>query len=93
MARKDEDKNIAFIIPQNYRESNVTGNGIPWRNVAEGVVLAGIVAVIVCLIPMKISTKIVVGVILGGILMLLAIRGHNNCSLSEYLIDFIKFKL
>ena len=38
MARKDEDKELDYIIPKNFKETNVTPNGIPYRNIVEAVI-------------------------------------------------------
>lgn len=92
MARKDEDKNLEFIIPANFKENNVTANGIPYRNVAEAVVLVGLVVLILWFIPIPLNIKIIVGVVIGALLGIFALKGINRCSLSEYLIYMIKFK-
>lgn len=95
MARKDEDKELDYIIPKNFKETNVTPNGIPYRNIAEAAILVGIVFGILWLIPndaVPIKIKVIVGALIGGPLGILGVTGINKCSLSEYLLYVIRFK-
>ena len=95
MARKDEDKELEYIIPQNFKENNVTANGISYRNIVEAVILVGIVVLILWIIPsesLALKYKIIIGAVIGGPLGFLGITGINKCSLSEYLIYVIRFK-
>lgn len=95
MARKDEDKNLDYIIPKNFKETNVTPNGIPYRNIAEAAILVGIVLFILWIIPndaIALKYKVIIGAVIGGPLGILGITGINKCSLSEYLLYVIRFK-
>lgn len=95
MARKDEDKELDYIIPKNFKETNVTPNGIPYRNIVEAVILVGIVVGVLWIIPndaVSLKFKIIIGAVIGGPLGILGITGINKCSLSEYLLYVIRFK-
>ena len=96
MARKDEDINLEFNIPRNYKEKSVTISGLSYRNITEAVILVGIIIAILWFVPsstMSFNTKLVVGLITGIPIGALAVKGINQCSLSEYLTYFIKYKL
>lgn len=93
MARRNEEKNLVYYIPQNYEENAVTISGIKYRNLVEGIILLGIVVAILWFIPIAIKPKITIGIFAGGGLGILGIVGINGSSLSEYIISFIQFKL
>lgn len=93
MARKDDDKQLVYRIPPNFEEKSVTANGIPYRNLVEAVILVGIVVLILWKITIAFKTKCIIGIAVGGPLAVLAIFGINKCSLSEFLLNIIKYKM
>lgn len=94
MARKDENLNITYFIPKNFEEKSVTSNGLSYRNLIEAVVIVGVVVSILWFVPIEnIKVKIIIGIIVGGPLAVFTVFGINKCSVSEYLINFLKFKL
>ena len=94
MARKDDNKEMIFFIPKNFEEKSITISGLSYKNISEALVVVGIVAAILWFIPsLEIKTKIIIGAIIGIPLAAIAVVGINNCSLSEFLINFIKFKI
>lgn len=96
MARKDDDLKLVYHIPKNYEEKSVTISGLSYRNIVEAVILVGIVVAILWVIPSNIMTfnvKLVVGIIIAAPLGILGLFGINQCSLSEFLMNVIKYKL
>lgn len=94
MARKDDNKEMIFFIPKNFEEKSLTMSGLSYKNISEAVVIVGIIAAILWVIPsLEFKTKAMIGAIIGIPLAALAAFGINSCSLSEYLINFIKFKI
>ncbi len=94
MARKDDNKEMIFFIPKNFEDKSITMNGLSYKNISEAVVIVGIIVAILWVIPsLEIKTKAIIGAIIGIPLAAIAAIGINNCSLSEYLINFIKFKI
>jgi hypothetical protein len=93
MARKDDEKKLVYMIPKNFEEKSVTTNGLNYRNIAEAVFLVGIVVIILWKIDISLKTKLITGILVGGPLGVLALIGINKCSLSEFLINIVKFKM
>ena len=59
-------------------------------------VLVGILIGILWIIPsdwLSFNTKLVIGILFGLPIAALSVKGINQCSLSEFLINFIKFKM
>lgn len=93
MARKDDEKKLVYMIPKNFEEKSVTTNGLNYRNIAEAVFLVGIVVIILWQIDIAFKTKLIIGILVGGPIGFLALIGINKCSLSEFIINIVKFKM
>lgn len=94
MKRKDENQNLLYYIPKNFEEKSVTVSGISYRNITEAVIIIGIIAAILWFTPIdSVKVKIIIGIVISLPIGALALFGINQCSLSEYLINFLKFKL
>ena len=94
MARKDDDKELIFFIPKNYEEKNVTMSGLSYRNIIEALFLAGTVALVMSQISsLTLKSKFIIGLPIAMILGFIGLMGFNNCSLSEFLINFIVYKI
>lgn len=93
MARKDDEKKLVYMIPKNFEEKSVTTNGLNYRNIAEAVFLVGIVVIVLWQVDIAFKTKLIIGILIGGPLGALALIDINKCSLSEFLINIVKFKM
>lgn len=94
MARKDENQELSYYIPKNFEEKSVTTSGLSYRNIIEAVVIVGAIVAILWYVPIEsLKVKIIIGLIFGVPLGAFALFGINRCSLSEYLLNFLKYKL
>lgn len=66
MARKDDNKEMIFFIPKNFEEKSLTMSGLSYKNISEAVVIVGIIAAILWVIPsLEFKTKAMIGAIIG----------------------------
>ena len=97
MARSDEDRELAYYIPQNFKETNVTSSGTPIRNMIEAGVLAmlvgGIMLVVLRLFSASFTITVVLETVSVGLVFFVTMRGFRGYSISEYFANKLKFML
>ena len=93
MAKRTElDELATFFIPDNFiSKGTLFGGMVKTRNFVEGVVLAIAIGYPIFLLPIAIKIKCLLMVIPLG-LLILGIVGVNGGPLSQFLLDFFKFK-
>lgn len=62
------------------------------RNIVEGAVLCFIVCYLICQVNFVTSVKVLFCIIFGGVAFAFSCAGIRNLSLSEYILDKIRFK-
>lgn len=94
MAKKTElDEPAIYYIPNNFiAKGTVLGGTFKTRNVIEAIALLLIIGYPIMSIHMNITIKIVLLCILAVAPAIAALIGVNDGPLSQFLIDFIKFK-
>lgn len=94
MARKTElDEPTIFYIPDNFIvKGTLLGGMLKTRNTIEALIIVLGLGYPICLIPMNLTVKIVILSIVCLPLGVWALIGMNNGPLSQFILDFIKFK-
>lgn len=94
MARKtDLDEPTIFYIPDNFIvKGTLMGGMIKTRNAIEALIVVIGLGYPIFLIPMNLTVKIVILCVTCLPLGIWALVGMNNGPLSQFLLDFIKFK-
>lgn len=94
MAKKTElDEPAVYYIPDNFiTKGTILGGTFKVRNAIEAGVIVGGIAYPVLNIPMNLTVKIVIIAATCIPLGILALIGVNNGPLSQFLLDFFKFK-
>lgn len=94
MAKKTElDEPTVYYIPYNFiAKGTVLGGTFKTRNVIEAIALLLIIGYPIMSIHMNITLKIVLLCVFAVTPAIAALIGVNDGPLSQFLIDFIKFK-
>ncbi len=94
MAKKSElDEPAVYYIPDNFiTKGTILGGTFKVRNAIEAALIVGCIAYPVMNIPMNLTAKIVIIAATCIPLGILALIGVNNGPLSQFLVDFFKFK-
>lgn len=94
MAKKrDLDEPEVYYIPNNFiSKGTVMGGTFKTRNLIEALILVIGIGYPIFLIPMNTTVKIVLITVLCLPLGITALLGVNNGPLSQFIVDFIKFK-
>lgn len=94
MAKKTElDEPAVYYIPSNFiTKGTVLGGTIKTRNLIDAIVILLLIGYPVSMIPMNLTVKIVILACTCLPLAVWAIIGVNDGPLSQFLVDFIKFK-
>lgn len=88
-----DEQSAVYTIPQNFDETLISSWGIRQRNLVEALIGLGVVVLILFLIPMAFKVRIIVFVLTALPWSVLAIKGVNNCSLTEYCGNVIHYSL
>ena len=92
MSRNEHEELDVYIIPPNFIEGGkVFGGMFKIRNAIEAGALGGGTALWIFRLPLSITSKIIVMCIISLPLTIFALIGADGMSLSEYLVNIIKF--
>ena len=85
------EKLEVYIIPDNFEETLMTSGGIKGTNIIEGVICTSVIYLPILLSSMNWKVKAALIILLVGPLAFFFIKGIDNCSLIEYLKNFIRY--
>lgn len=89
-----EEQGEVYVIPDNYEDSIVTSNGWKMRNIIEACVAAAIFVIpVLFMLRIDFKFKIIILVFTALPTAFIFIRGHNNCSLVEFFMDYMRYRL
>ncbi|MEE0991551.1 MAG: hypothetical protein UH542_01035 [Bacteroidales bacterium] len=92
---KNEDEPLVFVIPPNFvAEGRVFGGKLKSRNVVEAGIFLVLGILLVLNVPLwSLMTRTIICMILFVPPAVVALIGVNDGSLSEFIIDALKFRL
>lgn len=79
-----------FLIPDNYND-NSQFVGVPYRNLAEGIIFGGLMVVLTWQIPFIITIKITIALIVFVVNVIIFSIGVRSESMTQFLFATIKF--
>jgi len=91
MAEKGEEKEYVFYIPPNFTQKHKYF-GFRLRNILETVLVIITLLSVVSLTPFVVKVKLIIDVTLSVALGFFFLNGVRNRSITEWLMDYIRFK-